>query len=73
MGLMGLIRASYGGLEGILTGLTKSTDHPSGEIGALQHQAPKGPSSRPYVGGCQNWDPLLGPLTTRCCLILGTK
>ena len=29
MGLIGLIMASYGGLEGILTGLTKSTDHPS--------------------------------------------
>ena len=29
MGLIGLVMASYGGLEGILTGLTKSTDHPS--------------------------------------------
>ena len=29
MGLMGHIRASYyGGLWGILSGLTKSTDHP---------------------------------------------
>ena len=31
MGLMGLIRAYYGGLQGILSGLTKSTDHPSRE------------------------------------------
>ena len=29
MGLMGLIRAYYGGLQGILSGLAKSTDHPS--------------------------------------------
>ena len=29
MGLVGLIMACYGGLWGILTGLTKSTDHPS--------------------------------------------
>ena len=29
LGLMGLLLASYGGLCGILTGLTKSTDHPS--------------------------------------------
>ena len=29
MGLMGLLMACYGGLKGILTGLTKSTDHPS--------------------------------------------
>ena len=25
---MGLVRASHGGLEGIQSGLTKSTDHP---------------------------------------------
>ena len=30
--------ASYGGLEGILTGLTKSTDHPS--ISTLDLQTP---------------------------------
>ena len=29
MGLIGLIMASYGGLQGILAGLTESTDHPS--------------------------------------------
>ena len=29
IGLLGLIMAYYGGLEGILTGPTKSTDHPS--------------------------------------------
>ena len=29
MGLMGLLVAYYGGLLGILSGLTKSTDHPS--------------------------------------------
>ena len=29
MGLMGLIMACYLGLYGILSGLTKSTDHPS--------------------------------------------
>ena len=29
MGLIGLIMACYGDLYGILTGLTKSTDHPS--------------------------------------------
>ena len=29
MGLMGPIRADYGGLQVILAGLTKSTDHPS--------------------------------------------
>ena len=28
MGLMGLLMADYGGLSGILTGLTQSTDHP---------------------------------------------
>ena len=28
MGLIGLIMACYGGLKGILTGLTKSADHP---------------------------------------------
>ena len=32
MGLIGLIRAYYGGLLGILSGLTKSTDHPSGGL-----------------------------------------
>ena len=30
---MGLIRACYGGLKGILSGLTKSTDHPSKDMG----------------------------------------
>ena len=29
MGLMGLAMACHGGLWGIVTGLTKSTDHPS--------------------------------------------
>ena len=29
MGLRGLLMACYGGLGGILSGLTKSTDHPS--------------------------------------------
>ena len=29
MGLMGLLMACYEGLWGILSGLTKSTDHPS--------------------------------------------
>ena len=29
MGLMGLLMAYYGGLQGILSGLAKSTDHPS--------------------------------------------
>ena len=29
MGLTGLVMASYGGLKGILTRLTKSTDHTS--------------------------------------------
>ena len=29
MGLIGLSMASYGGLSGILSELTKSTDHPS--------------------------------------------
>ena len=29
MGLIGFVRASYGGLRGILTGLTKSTGHSS--------------------------------------------
>ena len=29
MGLIGLIMACFGGLQGILIGLTKSTDHPS--------------------------------------------
>ena len=29
MGLLGLIMAYCGGSEGMLTGLTKSTDHPS--------------------------------------------
>ena len=29
MGLVGLLMAYYGGLWGILSGLTKSTDHPS--------------------------------------------
>ena len=35
MGLMGLIRADFGGLEGILSGLTKSIDHPSRFLGSL--------------------------------------
>ena len=35
--------ASYGGLQGIVTGLTKSTDHPSGH-----HQAHKSE-------GMENW------------------
>ena len=26
-----------------------------------------------YMGGCQNYDPLLGPLNTRCCSILRTQ
>ena len=30
MSLMGLLMASYGGLLGIPSGLTRSTDHPSG-------------------------------------------
>ena len=29
MGLMGLLMAYYEGLQGILSGLTNSTDHPS--------------------------------------------
>ena len=29
MGLMGLTMAQYGGLQGKLSGLTKSTDHPN--------------------------------------------
>ena len=33
MGLIGLVMAFYGGLQGILTGLTKSTDHPSMFLG----------------------------------------
>ena len=33
MGLMGLIGASYGGFSGLLSGLTKSTDHPSTPLG----------------------------------------
>ena len=37
MGLIGLIRAYYGSLLGILSGLTKSTDHPT--------LAPQGPTS----------------------------
>ena len=32
MGLMGLLMAYYGGLQGILSGLTKSTDHPSSNV-----------------------------------------
>ena len=36
MGLMALIMASYLGLYGILSGLTKSTDHPSTAQGALR-------------------------------------
>ena len=35
MGLMGLIRAYNGGLQGILSGLTKSTDHPSDRLWGL--------------------------------------
>ena len=30
MGLKWLLMANYGGFQGILSGLTKSTDHPSG-------------------------------------------
>ena len=26
-----------------------------------------------YMAGCQNYGPLLGPLTTRCRLIIGPK
>ena len=33
---MGLAMACYGGLQGILTGLTKSTDHPSKDHGTFQ-------------------------------------
>ena len=34
---MGLLVASYGGLRGILAGLTKSTDHPSrGLLGLIR-------------------------------------
>ena len=32
MGLIGPIRAYYGGLLGILSGLAKSTDHPSSGV-----------------------------------------
>ena len=32
MGLMGLLMAYHGGLSGILSGITKSTDHPSREF-----------------------------------------
>ena len=32
MGLIGLLMACYGGLYGILSGLTKSTDHPSSSL-----------------------------------------
>ena len=35
MGLFGLARAYYRGLLGILSGLTKSTDHPSAGLGSL--------------------------------------
>ena len=36
MGLMGLLMAHYGGLPEILSGLTKSTDHPSCGLGEFR-------------------------------------
>ena len=36
MGLMGLLMAYYGGLQDILSGLTKSTDHPSTLLGTFK-------------------------------------
>ena len=32
--------AHYGGVEGILSGLTKSTDHPGGQDEECRHQGP---------------------------------
>ena len=58
MGLMGLIMACYRGLYGIVRGLIKSTDHPKWEAR--------------HMGGCQNYDPLIGPLDTRCRAVLRT-
>ena len=31
------------------------------------------PLGKKYMGGCQNYGPLLGPLNTRCRIILGTQ
>ena len=54
MGLMELVMACYLGLHGILTGPTKSTDHPSGVWQAILHQSLEsdlnwGSTNGPYI------------------------
>ena len=57
MGLMGLVRASYGGLWGILSGLTKSADHPSRDHKSLGKEL-----VHPVLAaGCLLWHLLHGP------------
>ena len=71
MGLMGLLMACYGGLRGILSGLTKSTNHPSGACrttNATNLVTVSNTSSRPhnvlgnvtesYMAVCVNWGSL---------------
>ena len=61
-GLIGIIMASYDGLEGILTGVTKSTDHPnmvpeSGIIPLVLPSQNKGPELKPTVAGAYRRNP----------------
>ena len=50
MGVIGLLIAHYGDLEGILSGLTKSTDHPSMQSRVLVLRMRNGfrPQTRAY-------------------------
>ena len=54
MGLIGHIRAYYGGLLGILSRLTKSTDHPSRAYYGLPGPFEKGDIA-PYWGYPWRW------------------
>ena len=60
MGLVGLLMAYYGGLWGILSGLTKSTDHPSRDPSLIRGRNRKGyPVFRVLFGcGCLQRLPL---------------
>ena len=42
------------------------------ELGSSIPPCP-GPPRSYYMGGCQNYGPLLGPLNTRCRIIIGPK
>ena len=54
--------------EATIPGLIPVSRNQNPELG-VRHQLP----AVDDMGGCQNYGPLLGPLNTRCRMILGTQ